>query len=534
MTTSQSDFSEEAARRDYKPPYSGHNHQIPTIQRYREHRSELDEQRKQAEEAQRSEGDDSKPKRAVDSVKAIFKDEDKQTRGDPYPTANRNSKELNCEPIKHDSSIPGPPSAIGGQAQTRSRDGTGSARQDDTIKSNGNRGQSATERVVGQSDPKQKRKEMKNNKRDDGGRIVTDPVTHLPIVIRDSTTKDLDKSPENEPSPGLKNKTATGSSGLRKTSSQLDEENEELQQNYEGMQKVFPPPSFDDVKAELVRTYQSALTFAIGTATTVATSVVLLLLVVQSQSHPDSTKNGSWWSGSQPDQPRQIFIPLAVTITIALGIGVPLVWVVQGWLGKKVEEIWEDEVWDAARLEEQESNRTEARLPESVAWANGLLALIWPLINPDLFASVADMLEDVMQASLPKVVRMVSVDDLGQGSEALRILGIRWLPTGAASQSVDEAGNLKPASDKDTNDRAAPGEGEEEDNEDKDKDKDEENPEASKKKRREKQQKEQEQQALREGMEAEQGDFVNMEIGFSYRARSSGKSLKSKAKNAHL
>jgi hypothetical protein len=44
----------------------------------------------------------------------------------------------------------------------------------------------------------------------------------------------------------------------------------------------------------------------------------------------------------------------------------------------------------------------------------------------------------------------------------------------------------------------------------------------------------QEKQAIREGMEAEQGDFVNMELAFAYRARSSGKSLKSKAKNAHL
>lgn len=35
-------------------------------------------------------------------------------------------------------------------------------------------------------------------------------------------------------------------------------------------------------------------------------------------------------------------------------------------------------------------------------------------------------------------------------------------------------------------------------------------------------------------MEAEQGDFVNMELAFAYRARSSGKSIKSKAKNAHL
>ena len=121
---------------------------------------------------------------------------------------------------------------------------------------------------------------------------------------------------------------------------------------------------------------------------------------------------------------------------------------IRGWLGKKVEEMWEDEVWDAARGEELRLNKTSGRLPKSIAWMNSLLASVWPLINPDLLASVVDMLEDVMQASLPKVVLMVSVDDLGQGSQAIRILGIRWLPSGAASSSVDEKGNLKPPSNK--------------------------------------------------------------------------------------
>ncbi|KAJ8612801.1 hypothetical protein MRB53_037272 [Persea americana] len=37
----------------------------------------------------------------------------------------------------------------------------------------------------------------------------------------------------------------------------------------------------------------------------------------------------------------------------------------------------------------------------------------------------------------------VSVDDIGQGSEAIRILGVKWLPTGAAGRAVDSDGNLK-------------------------------------------------------------------------------------------
>ena len=65
------------------------------------------------------------------------------------------------------------------------------------------------------------------------------------------------------------------------------------------------------------------------------------------------------------------------------------------------------------------------------------------MINPDLFTNISDMLEDVMQASLPKVVHMVSVTDLGQGSEGFRILGVKWLPKGAANRAVDIDGNLK-------------------------------------------------------------------------------------------
>jgi len=47
-----------------------------------------------------------------------------------------------------------------------------------------------------------------------------------------------------------------------------------------------------------------------------------------------------------------------------------------------------------------------------------------------------------MQASLPRLVRMVCVEDLGQGSEPLRILGVRWLPKGAAGAEVTDDGKL--------------------------------------------------------------------------------------------
>lgn len=520
---SGTDFDEEAARRDYKAPYSN-NHPIPTVQKYREHRNGLDENYKQAEESQHTEEDESRLKRAFHSAKTAFHDGDsKHPDGDPYPTSNRNT-DASDTPGEHDSQIPGVPSDETEKCQVSKQNGE---------QKDGNKGLSATEKAAGHTDPKQKRKEMKHNKRDDGGREVTDPITHLPLVIRDSTEKDLKRASENEPTPGSNKRTGTGLSRASKSSSQLEEEKDELQDDYDGMRKMFPPPAFDDTGAELAQAYQKALTVAMSIITALSATVVCLLLFVIATSGRHKSETKSWWAKPE-EHSKWLYITLATVTAVVSIIGFGVIIQVRGWLGKKVEGIWEDEVWDAAKVQEQESNQSGGRLPESVAWMNSFLSSVWPLINPDLFTSLADMLEDVMQASLPKVVRMVSVDDLGQGSEAIRILGIRWLPTGAADQSVDEEGNLKKTSDKEANDRGAPGEGEEEDLETKVKGDDDDDSETSKKKEQESKQKEQEQQAIREGMEAEQGDFVNMEVAFAYRARSSGKSIKSKAKNAHL
>ena len=68
-------------------------------------------------------------------------------------------------------------------------------------------------------------------------------------------------------------------------------------------------------------------------------------------------------------------------------MGGALLYGIRGWLGKKIQAIWEDEVWDSARQQENETQQSNDKMPESVAWLNSLLASIWPLINPDLFTS---------------------------------------------------------------------------------------------------------------------------------------------------
>ncbi|KAL8966361.1 MAG: hypothetical protein Q9197_006029, partial [Variospora fuerteventurae] len=134
--------------------------------------------------------------------------------------------------------------------------------------------------------------------------------------------------------------------------------------------------------------------------------------------------------------------------------------------------------------------------------------------NPDLFKSLADTLENVMQASVPKFVRMISADDLGQGSEAIRILGKKWLPPDNAQKDVSANGDVQEGGEATENNNGTP-KNREKANEDYGT-----NPNGG--------------QTSLEGPEAEEGDFVNVEMGFSYRASKIGKSMRVKAKNAHL
>lgn len=65
--------------------------------------------------------------------------------------------------------------------------------------------------------------------------------------------------------------------------------------------------------------------------------------------------------------------------------------------------------------------------PESVIWLNNTIAKLWPQINGDLFKPVTDMLEDVMQASIPSIIQQIRIRDIGQGTEPIKILSMRWL-----------------------------------------------------------------------------------------------------------
>ena len=506
--SSNRDIEEDDSRRRYGGPYTG-RHPIPTVQQYREDRDERENRQEKTQDAQGGTGEESTTRRAFGAAKAVLKGQDPgQPTHDPYPSANRNTKDIQNQNEQENQKQ----NTDQDQKPASSENDTPS-NKDDSGKKDGSGKKTATETAAGASDPRQKRKAMKHMKRDDGGREVTDPVTHLPVVIYDATPKDLKGAPENEAESGELPRTMTGMSGASKSQSQHEAERDELQRGHDGMNYLFPPPNFDDTRDELLRTFKLALTAGVGAVI----GLGLLTILGMQVSNRYVKQRNSWWSlGTNT---------IATLLFSACSVGVAAF--MRGWLGKKVEETWQDEVWDAARGEEQNVQNNDAIPPESVAWLNSLFASIWPLINPDLFTSIADMLEDVMQASLPKIVRMVSVDDLGQGNEAFRILGIRWLPTGAASQTVGEDGELKSAkeSQHQNSDRTVANEGEQDADDDKS---------DSKADGEKSGDNDEDEQAIREGMEAEQGDFVNMEMAFAYRARSSGKSLKSRAKNAHL
>ncbi|KAI1506323.1 hypothetical protein F5X99DRAFT_130921 [Biscogniauxia marginata] len=124
-------------------------------------------------------------------------------------------------------------------------------------------------------------------------------------------------------------------------------------------------------------------------------------------------------------------------------------------------------------------------IPESVEWMNALMGIVWGLVNPEMFASVADTLEDVMQASVPGIIENVKVADISQGNNPIRILSLRALPD-AHMQDVKDEMHRENAKTKDPQELAADEEG---------------------------------------------GDYYNLEASFAYHAKPSTENVSAKATN---
>lgn len=477
------------ARRRYNAPYTA-KHPIPTIAKYREE--------KEARKTEAVSGDDgadleqSRTSRAKEGWRSYWAGEGK---GDESGQQNE-----------------------GAQQDGIDVDGDGDVDQDDEDEAEAAQD---TSEVTPIADPKKRRKGR--NREERAEREVTDPITHLPVKIYDFTAEALKDVDENPPPFGSTVKTATGLSNQNKSGRELHNETEEMQKGQDSIIANFPPPNYDVIRKDLVKINK------IGMVVGLVGSVFVMLMAVVAERilKPEAlarllhvNHDSSW------------LFRLGTWPLIAVA-SVGSIWFliagVRDWVSNRIDDTWESEVWEA-NLQSKEQ-QAKAHETESVSWLNSLLSSVWPLVNPDLFTSLADTLEDVMQASLPSLVQMVSVEDIGQGSESLRILGIRWLPTGAAARSVGADGKLESAkkSKKSNNDRKVSGQGEVDENAGEEQG----NGDKSENGENNKTEDGTEKAAVAEGMEAEEGDFINLEVAFAYRARKS-QSFKERTKDLHM
>ncbi|KAL8693346.1 MAG: hypothetical protein Q9218_001825 [Villophora microphyllina] len=487
------EFDEGASSRTYTAPYSS-QHPVPTVQGYQEKRQDRSKDTADVVQKESTSVGPTREGGALEAAKERLlhrseSGDDRSMDRQSYGSQNRNQAETERRGSWHENTSSGtlqenPPHHVGG-------DDDGTPIND------------TSEAIATSNDPRQKRKNLKALKRDNEGRRVTDPVTHLSVVIHDSTESELKSVPEGE--------AATGHGDDVK---RIDQDDEGQQNAHSGMEALYPPPNLQASGKQFAAVFKTAV--GAGLSFLLVISLVSLLLVHWYYARLQPTM------GREHSHPSMFpLLPSSFLLFIVASLGILMIWVLRSWVERKILAVWEDGIWQAARAHEQETS--ESSIPESVQWLNSFLASVWPLINPDLFTSLADTLEDVMQASLPKMVRMISVEDLGQGNEALRILGVKWLPIGNARKDVSVDGQVQKKSQAQESDRKVPNEGQLEQTDDQESDPastDAEKP--------------NEQQAVAEGMEAEEGDFVNVEVGLSYRATSTGKSMKVKAKNAHL
>ncbi|EKM56734.1 uncharacterized protein PHACADRAFT_207924 [Phanerochaete carnosa HHB-10118-sp] len=187
-----------------------------------------------------------------------------------------------------------------------------------------------------------------------------------------------------------------------------------------------------------------------------------------------------------------IFASSLVTSSLALILPTALAYVLLFRIKCIARMDFDDRVWHAERLRGMRAGDDadgdgqvgcEERTKESAEWANAVLRGVWPIMNPDLFGSLIDTLEDIMQASVPKFVHSVRIANVDLGQNAARITAVRSLPDTKPREQVNQED--------------------------------------------EQQQDPSEQEELDE-------QHVNVEVSFAYRGLPSGKSAKSKARNIHL
>ena len=357
-----------------------------------------------------------------------------------------------------------------------------------------------------QQDPKHNHNDTNHGKENDGEREVTDPITHLPVMIRDFTSQELKNALENIPLTGSQQ---LRSSDVGKLKSKIQSDRPmEGGESHATIERSFAP-GHEYAKTEFIRAFR----FAVNTGMGVVLLIIGLIFFFVHLFNLSKELSSSSEVCRRPHANAVLATMILEAIVFVFGI-----WGFRRWVEIKVDSFWANEERRSGRQSEKE--KTDACIPESAQWLNSLLASIWPLVNPDLFAGLANTLEDAMQASLPKLVNMINVEDLGQGSEAPRILWVRWIPSDANGRSV--TGSKKFHEEGDSHGST----------EYEEKNSHQQNEKPSQYTKDEPQR--EHEQDLMKIVEAEEGDFVSLEVAFAYRARPAGRNLSTMAKNAHL
>ncbi|OAQ98813.1 hypothetical protein LLEC1_01922 [Akanthomyces lecanii] len=428
--------------RRYQEPYSGHK-PVPTISKYREELALRQQEAMQHDEAPL----------ADEAISELGPSRSTLAAG-PRPSSSLSVRSVLSDRASRKS-----------RSRSRGRDGDDKPQELPMIDT------SQTDPAL--TDPRQRRKELgakgKEKRKQRAEREVTDPVTHQTIVIQDFDDDALENVTFNDAATLAPRKSMSSSrnepTGTKKT------------HDLATLNQEFPVPDFGGLREEIEHISRQGATVGVFGA-----AIILIAAYEIYKLLPASTKQGNipwflFYGG--------FFLMAYLAIFV------------RDFSSRQTRQLFEDEIWHAHR--EKMKAEADQSTHERTVWLNSVLRTLWPIINPDLFASFTDILEDVMQASIPKIVRMVSIEDIGQGSEPLRILGIRWLPSGATSEALHpKDGSDKDQSDKDKRNDAPH------------------NPFSP------------------HAMDDEEGSFVNLEISFAYRTRASSRMAKHRNNDLHL
>lgn len=321
---SSDDLGDEHLRQTYPGPYSS-RHPVPTTQRY---------DRQLEQRAAKSKPTDGPAPGDVDpGLSRVSANEDNgpspghNVDGDgslkqPYPSFNQNQTSAHQE---HDqSSYP--------RVNEDERDQAQAGADLDGHQSEGGTLQSIKDGLSRLSRPRGTSAKTS----DDRERVVTDPVTHLPVTIHDRASRELDHVPENV------DVRSPRSRGARSEHQSAGKDTTES-----NMEKLFPPPSFEIARAKFARIYRSAITVGLVTFWLMS----LLLLAIIPTTHKNAILSTAHWN--QDRSYTKLLVLSIVYSIIIFGFVGTFLYVLRGWVDNKVSEVWQEEIWNAERRQKK-------------------------------------------------------------------------------------------------------------------------------------------------------------------------------------